>query len=84
MRKLQPITKELFDSLSGWDRIKAIEQHHTWLKKVRKQDKKVDESQVQRVERFQFNKKLMKINLGKCRYEIYLSKTTGWYTEYIY
>lgn len=41
MKKIQPITKQLLDTLDSYDRTIAIRNHHKWLKKVRNQDKGV-------------------------------------------
>jgi len=38
---LQPITKELLASLPSYHRHESIKKYHKWLKKVRKEDKKV-------------------------------------------
>jgi len=43
MRKeIQPITAELLRSLTVYERFEAIAKHHKWLKKVRKQDRRVN------------------------------------------
>lgn len=52
MNELQPITKELIDSLDGVDKYIARKRYHAWLKDIRKRDKQVVYNEDNRIRRF--------------------------------
>lgn len=39
-KQLQPITKQLLDSMSSYNKTLTLKKYHAWLKDVRKKDKK--------------------------------------------
>lgn len=78
-KQIQPLTIDMLNKLSKEDRHKAIHQYHTWLQKVRLQDKRVSHSKRTRIDkfhsrqqqRFLTTKRITPIPLGQLTYYVY-------------
>lgn len=83
--KIQPLTKQLLDGLSGSERHHAIQMYHKWLKDVRKQDYKCILAEKSRIHRFHsLNIKLTNRTLNEfCYYHIYIIIKDPYYGESI-
>ena len=74
MNQLQPITKELMNSL-GLNRHKAINKYHQWLKKVRAQEKEEVYLLADKIRRHNhMNMRLHEISMCGIQYQVYMKK----------
>ena len=52
MKEIQPITKELLDSLTRWERRECISKYHKWIKGVRREDRRQNKKETMRIYNF--------------------------------
>ncbi len=71
MKEIQPITKELLDSLTQVERYKAIDRYQEWVRKVRKKERRLLNCETSRIYRFTHPRKIL--------FEVGLH-TEGYYT----
>lgn len=57
-KEIQPITKELLDSLTGWERAEAMEKYLEWQQKERKLQRKLAKRDDRRLYQFQHREQI--------------------------